>query len=435
MRGKLFSSIMMLILYHFLHAVAFLVFLPKLLLLMVCKKKYRKSFFRRFGFGLPRLPKTSTPRIWIHAVSMGEVAAARAILSSFPTRNFSYVISTTTETGQERARHLFPDAEAIIYWPYDFFLVVRKAFRCIQPTALILVEGDLWYGALRRAKRCKVLVAVVNGKISESSFRRFSKVSHFTKSLMGTIDLFCMQSELFKQRYLSLGAQPNKVFVTGNVKFDSITEPMSESEKESLKQTFSLSAEDFVIVAGSTHSGEEEIILDALPPHSKLLLVPRHPERFQEVALLLQRRGLSFERYSALVGSNHQLKSSICLIDTMGLLLKLYQIANVAIVAGSFSERVGGHNILEPAQFGVPVIVGPHMFSQSAIFESAYAEAAVIQVSSTEELKRLLAMLIKNPDERQRLGKSGQLFCSSMRGASRRTVDAVSQLVAPKTKD
>lgn len=419
---------LLLIIYHFLHAIAFVLFLPKLLLLMLCKRKYRKSFFKRFGWGVPKLKKGAVPRLWLHAVSMGEVAAARAIVSAFPERNFTFVISTTTETGQERAKHLFPDAEAIFYWPYDFFSVVRSVFGRIKPDQLILVEGDLWYGALASARSRGVSVAIANGKMSETSFNRFSKARYFTKALLSTINLFCVQSDLFKQRFIALGAPVSKIIVTGNVKFDTPITQLSSEEKNTLKPLFQGASDEVIIVAGSTHPGEEEIILNSIPSNSKLLLVPRHPERFLEVAQLLQKKGVPFERYSSLKGSGIPTKAKVCLVDTMGLLLKLYQIADIAIVAGSFSQRVGGHNILEPAQFGVPVVVGPFMFSQSAIFESAHAEAAVIQVSSQPELATLLSRLSDDRGEREMLGSQGKHFVDSMKGASKRTVDALTKL-------
>lgn len=410
-----------------IHLCIFFLFLPKLLLLMLIRGKYRKSFFKRFGMGVPKIDKKGKPLYLFHAVSMGEVLAAKPVIDQLKKEipGFTFVVSTTTETGQERAKSLFPEAAAIIYWPFDFYFSVKRVFRRINPNYLILTEGDFWFGALTEAKRRNVQVSVINGKISESSSKRFAMFPAFSKKMFGLIDLYCVQSPLFASRFERLGVPKSLIVVTGNVKADVETRILGASDLAALKERFGIDKDDFIVVAGSTHSPEEDLIVQSLPEKAKLILVPRHPERFSAVYSLLCQKGISVARLSQLTESSSLKQNRVLLIDTMGLLIQCYQVADVAIVAGSFTEKVGGHNIVEPAQYGVPTLVGPYMFSQSALFESAKDMDAIIQVSNGLELKKALTHLMNDPAAKEEAGKKALRFVEAMRGATDRTCKAL----------
>ncbi len=362
---------------------------------------------------------------------MGEVLAAKTLIDLMKKElrndkaSFSFVISTTTETGQERAKTLFPEALGVFYWPFDFRFSVKRVFKKIKPDLLILTEGDFWYGALWEAKKRNVPVCVINGKISEKSCDRFSIFKKFSKKLFGLINLFCVQSPLFAARFEKMGVPSHKIISTGNIKADIEPRRLTLGELDQLRSRLGISSSDFVVVAGSTHSPEEELIVNSLPEDSKLILVPRHPERFSSVYSLLAQKGIPTIRLSQISDASSLKHHRVLLVDTMGMLITCYQIADVAIVAGSFVEKVGGHNIVEPAQYGIPTIVGPYMFSQSALFESAMDMDAVLQVATSSELREVLTHLKNDSVYRAQAGKRAFEFVESMRGATQRTLNSL----------
>jgi 3-deoxy-D-manno-octulosonic-acid transferase len=399
--------------------------LPKLLWQWCVRGKYRGSLKARLGISLPTFtPKKGQKVIWLHTVSMGETRAIiplfRQIKQKFP--EAAVVISTTTETGQEEAKRSMPDADVHFFLPLDFSWNIRRLMDRIEPTRLILCESDFWYNLLNSAKKLGAHIALVNGKVSERSCRRFRRFRFFTRKLFGNFDTLCVQSEPYRGRFLSMGIDPQKIFVTGNLKLDSPAKKMQEGELQALRNSLHLKTSDRILTIGSTHAPEEEQLLSSLQavlnkiPDLKVLLVPRHPERFEEVAHLLQQIGIPFGRFSAMPPQ----ETRLILIDTMGKLNSCYQLAETAIVGGSYTTKVGGHNIFEPVVFGVPVIFGPHMHSQPDLKQIVLDAGAGKQVPM-EHLAETLIELLENRPVYNSCVDACNILAESIQGSTQRT--------------
>ncbi len=402
--------------------------LPKLLWQWFVVGKYRHSLKARLGITLPSFsPKRGQRVVWIHAVSVGE---ARAVIPLFQKIQKQYpdaaiVISSTTETGQAEARRSMGSAQAHFFLPFDFSLAIRRMMNRVRPTTLILSESDFWYHLLKIAKERGTQVALVNGKVSERSTKRFQKIPFFADRLFSLFDILCVQSPAYLKRFLSIGIPPEKLFVTGNLKFDILLQKMGTIEKEAFLGTLNIKDTDPVVVIGSTHAPEEDWLISALDPlwkqipNLKLLLVPRHPERFNEVARLLNAKKLPFSRYS-----EKQCKEPLILIDAMGLLNSCYQIATVAIVAGSFTSHIGGHNIFEPVMYQVPVLFGPHMYGQPDLKEQVLTAQAGLEVT-LEELPQALLKILQTPSLHAQYAKACERLSQSVQGATSRTFEKI----------
>ncbi len=419
--------------YDFALLIFFVFSLPKWLWQWKVLGKYRESLAARLGLTLPTLDTRGKQVIWIHAISMGET---RAIIPLFHQIKKRYpqallVLSSTTETGHAEAKRSMPSADAHFFLPLDFSWIIRRLVKQIQPTTLILCESDFWYNLLDICYKNGTKVCLVNGKISERSLHRFQKIPFFTKKLFAPFSLLCLQNETYAERFLSLNIPKEKLFVTGNLKFDSSVTPLSPSEKQHLRQTLKIEEGDRVLCIGSTHAPEEEWILSALIPvwrkipALKVLLVPRHPERFQAVADQIKRQGIAFSRYS----ENPTESTPLVLIDTMGLLNKCYELAELAIVGGSFVSHVGGHNILEPILLNVPVLFGPHMHSQPELSELILNAHAGLQLE-IEALAETLIQLLENPQEYQNLQENCRALATSLPGATHRTLEKIDKFIA-----
>lgn len=398
--------------------------LPKILWQWAVLGKYRESLGQRLGFSIPQITASKKKSIWIHAISMGETRAVvplfHKIRTAFP--DLPIVISSTTETGHAEAKRSMPDAAAHFFLPLDFSWIIRRLLHRVNPAALILCESDFWYHLLTLAKEEGVSTFLVNGKISERSCLRFQKLLPFAKRLFGAIDHFYLQSERFYDRFLSLKVPAEKLTVTGNLKFDAAPREMSEREKEEFRQQLCIDPAVPVLVVGSTHAPEEEWILSALDsiwrkiPQLKVLLVPRHPERFAEVSQKIEARGISFARYS----EGKKQPAQLILIDAMGLLNHCYQLATIAIVGGSFVSHVGGHNIFEPVLFGVPVLFGPHMHSQLDFVDLVLQAQAGIQ-TQIDGLPTELMRLLEKSDFHRKMQQNCLVLARSVPGAAQRT--------------
>ncbi len=417
--------------YTFVLSLAALFALPNALYQMVFYKKYRMSFLRRFGRGFPLVKKGDRCLIWIHAVSVGEVKAAAPLVKELKQRADRplILVSIVTETGFAEAERSLSDADYQVFLPFDFKWIVNRIVKKVAPDLVILCETDYWYNFLLACKRQGAKLAVVNGKISERSKQRFLRFNYFSKKLFDLIDLFCLQSSHYKKRFVELGISEDKIRVTGNLKLDFINTPMCESESIDWKQRLGIEPGELVLTIGSTHHPEEKLIIDSLRsvwskfPCLKVIIVPRHPERFQDVAALLNQEGILFARYS----ENRKGSFRVLLMDAMGLLQKCYQISDVAIVAGSYTSKVGGHNILEPCRYGVPVIFGPFMHSQPEFLHLIEAYNAGIR-TAPESLSGCLIDLFSSEEGRQVVGNAGRRLVDELGGATTKTVGALSTL-------
>ena len=412
-------------------SIAFGLQLPRVLLQACAHGKYRAGIGERLGRYL--LPDLSARPVWLHAVSVGEVVAAaplaRALRADRPARPL--LVSTVTDTGRAMARERIPEAAATVFFPLDFAFAVRRALAAVAPHAVLLAETEIWPNFLRACRLRRVPVAVVNGRISPRSFRRYRLVRGPLARVLADIACFGMQTARDAERIVALGAPPDRVHVTGNLKFDALAGGGAEACPGAVRRDLGLDEERPVLVAGSTHRGEEAGVLDAFAalrmgkPDLALVLAPRHPERCGEVEGLLRERCLMFARRSA---GPVPPGIDVLLVDAVGELGRLYAAADVVFVGGSLVP-VGGHNILEPAAAGVPVIVGPHLENFAEI-AGAFAEAgAMVTVRDAGGLAAAAGELLDRPGRARDLAARARGVVEAHRGATRRTLDLVGPIL------
>lgn len=403
---------------------------------MIFKKKHRQSHWGQWGVGLDAaLRDYPGGGIWIHAISVGEARAAQPVVAAIRKHhpNMPIFISTTTETGQATARGLFSDCK--VWWfPWDISFVIARWMRRVRPELVIILENDLWPNFVRSAVRRGTPVTMINGKISDRTSRRYQRLLHsplasLVKVMWGGISALCVQTGLDRERIVPLVGDASRVHVTGNVKFDFPPPQISVSDQEQWRKHIGLVEGQPVIVAGSTHGGEERVVLQAFQrvrthhPNCHLLVVPRHPERFDEVTAFLAESDFSVQRWSQSRGD----RADITVVDQMGLLTGLYSIATVAVVCGSFT-KIGGHNILEPAQFGIPVIYGPHMHAQRGMKRILERAKGGLQVEASD-LGPAIDRLLADPEERHEVGEAARSAVLNTRGSAERSVDVVRVLL------
>ena len=426
---------MLLWLYRILYGIALIFVLPILLWKRIFRGK--KEHIKRRLFPKIRYPVPGAgPLVWAHAVSVGEVYAMapviKGLLRSKPM--FRVVVSTITQTGHEAAKKAIPEAEAHVFLPFDFLFSIRRALHLGTPSLVIFSEGDIWPLFAHEVKARGAVVAVVNGKISDRTTARFRKFRLFGRWLYSFVDLFCVQDQTFYERFLELGVPQEALHVTGNTKADVTFPLLTELEKAAFRSSLGVRTGDRLIVMGSTHSPEEEELLIRLMPllriysDVKIALVPRHPERFLEVFHAAQQKSDSVALLSTYDGV---LPWNIIVVDKLGMLTKLYQLSTIAIVCGSFTDRVGGHNILEPASVGVPVLVGPYMHSQQTLFQSATAAHAICQVSY-DDVAHTIEHFLTNEQARRQAADQAFHWAQTLRGATDRTVHILVEAIEKK---
>lgn len=392
--------------------------------------KYRKSLIGRMGRGFDEVKKGEKKLVWIHAPSLGETKAIALLAMKIKEKapDSYLLITSTTETGHEEAKKSISVADKHLFLPFDFSWIVRPIIRMLQPSLVILCESDFWYNFLDECKKIGTKVCLVNGKLSLKSMQRHLKFPFFPQQLFSKIDLFCVQSQRYLERFAHLGVPKEKILVTGNIKFDNASSFLSAADLRSWKEKLKIKDDDLVIVAGSTHNPEETIVLEALEPlwkmlpNIKLVIVPRHPERFQEVANLLKQKQLPFNKLSAIEQSTGNEK--VILIDAVGILKNCYQVCDIAFVGGSFTEKVGGHNILEPCCYAKPVVYGQHMHSQLDLVEFLNEFKTGIQ-TTPDEFQLVLKGLLESKSKREEVGEAGLKLMNAMQGASEKTFSII----------
>lgn len=373
------------------------------------------------------------PVIWLHAVSVGESIAARPLLKALRSRypDHAILVSNTTETGRATAS-AFPEIDLCIYFPFDFLPAVRRALESIQPKLVIIMETEIWPNFTREAASREIPVVLANGRISDSSFAGYLRFSWFFRHALQLFSRLCMQTETDCDRIIAIGAPAERTLKSGNLKYDVPIQQVNQDEKSRLKEQYSIPDGLLVLMAGSTHAGEEQLVIDT---YRKLLsifdglflvLVPRHPERAAEVASLLERSGLSFCRRTSLPRSEGFQKGHVLLVDTVGEMMNLYAISDVAFVGGSLVPT-GGHNLLEPASLGVASVFGPHMNNFREIAELVLQYGAGVQVNSPEELTESCRALITSSELRRVLGLNGLKLMRDNGGATKRHLEIVAE--------
>ena len=424
--------------YSALLAAGLLLTLPYWLMQMSRHGKYRAGVWERFGRVSERLrPADNRPAIWIHAVSVGEVRAVSALVGELQRRlpTLRVVISTTTDTGQKLAQKHF-GAEHVFYFPMDFAFAIQPYLEQLQPRMVVMAETEFWPNVLRLAKASGARVAVVNARISDRSFPRYRQFRFLLSAVLENVDLFLAQTEEDARRLGEIGARAERIQVSGNLKFD-VAAPSQSPIAESLRASLAETGAGPVLVCGSTVEGEEPLLLRAFEnvlvshPRAVMILAPRHPERFAEVSQLLEQLGIRFWRRS--LWSGDSLAGGVLLVDTIGELSALYALADIAFVGGSLVPH-GGHNIIEPAQHGVAIVVGNHTENFRDIV-GLFQSRNALRVVGPAELPLVFLELIASVDARQALGRHAMETLRSQTGATERTVQALQKLLGTSDRE
>ncbi|MBX7065868.1 MAG: hypothetical protein K1X28_01435 [Parachlamydiales bacterium] len=382
----------------------FVLMAPKIILDRL-KGKRHPDLLQRLGFGLP---KPDRPVIWIHGVSVGEIKAAGPLFKALKTNDRFFFVTATTATGLAEARRSLSQADAFAYLPIDFTWVVRKFVKTLKPSHFILIESDFWPNLLKELKKHGTILSLVSGKMSERSAKRFRLFAHLSKRLFSLFDHLCVQNEEHYQRFLPFADQA-RLKITGNLKLDIKPQPVTQK----------LELSDPVITISCTHAPEEEMILNALSSGPwTLLIAPRHPERFDEVAALFEKKQIPFSRWS------QNKTGKLILVDAMGQLPICYAHSRLAILGGSFIDGIGGHNVLEPCLYGTPVFFGPYMQTQKE-FVKRVLEAKAGQQLPIGDLRRMVDQFFSDIGMEQSMRQATKHSIEAGRGATQRTLEAL----------
>ena len=417
----------MYILYNIILVLLTVLLSPIILFKLITVPKYRGGISQKLGRVRKKVKRViqGTRPIWVHAVSVGEVMAAhpliRELKKKYPGKKL--ILSTVTVTGNYTARQRVPEADAVFFFPFDYPWIVRRVIRKINPVIVLVAETELWPNFFRELSRAGIPSAVINGRISGSSYKNYLKFKSFFSQVFGQITLFCMQSGEDAARVKDIGAPADRVMVTGNLKFDQKIPPIQSSP-------VSLRGGSKVITAGSTHRGEEAALLEVFRrlrekfPELVLIIAPRHPERFDEVAGLVNRAGYDCQRRTRMTSAI----KDVLLLDTIGELRSFYGICDIAFVGGSL-VKVGGHNLLEPAAMKKPVIFSRYMYNFKEISEALISAGGGILVKDKQELYVQADKLLSDKNYSQQIGNRAFAVIEANSGAAKRTINAVSGLI------
>ena len=425
--------------YSLLTLVVFVAVSPYFVYQAIRYNKYIGSLRQRLGF----LPITfnidAEESIWIHAVSVGEALTARALAADLKARypGLRLFVSTATIAGQQIARRSLSEVDAVFYFPFDWTFIVRRTLRLVRPRLFIMMETEIWPNLLRECRRRGVKTVMINGRISSRSYPRYRIIRRFFRRVLSDVDRFCVQSEESARRLVDLGADAALVTVTGSLKFDSLELPAVSHGKprERVLRFFRLAPNRTVLVAGSTMKGEETAVLrafariKAMMPAALAILAPRQPERFAEVERIARDAGFVTVRRSELP-IDADPRADVVVLDSIGELAQVYQLGTVVFVGGSLADH-GGHNILEPAILGKPIVFGPHMQNFKEIADAFIANDAAIQVRSAQELDEVLLALVTDPVRRASLGAAARALVEANRGAKTKTLEVIADLLPP----
>jgi 3-deoxy-D-manno-octulosonic-acid transferase len=420
-----------------IYLIALVLFSPYLLYKALTTGKYRRGLFRKFTGRVPTRTNHA-PCAWFHGVSVGEIHLLRQVVARFRRRHpdWDCVISTTTDTGFDEAHKSFPDLH-VVAWPFDFSWAVRRALRRLNPSLILLAEGELWPNFLLAARARGVPVAVINGRMSPRSGRRYHRLRLLARPLLRCIDLFAVQTPDHAAGFRAAGAAADRVHVTGSVKYDGVLTDRHNPRTAELRRLLDVRPGELIWIAGSTQAPEEQIALDvyrrlkAAHPAVRLFLVPRQKDRFDEVAALLQRSQLRFIRRSALPSPTPD-PAAVVLVDTIGELGPLWGLADVAFVGGSLDGHRGGQNMIEPAAYGAAVLFGPHVWNFRDTAARLVAAGAAVQVADAAGLERTVHDLTGDAAQREALGTAAREFVAGQQGATERTMVLLDRLLAAR---
>ena len=435
-------------LYSIVLTLAFLVLLPRFAFDALFNGKYAAGFFQRLGF-LPNVDPRGKKVVWLHCVSVGEANAARPLADrihqDFP--NVKLIVSTTTRTGQEIARKAFSDSASLVfYFPFDWRWTVRRALRRLKPSVVLLMETELWFNFIRESYKSGARVCLVNGRLSERSLVRYTKITRFMKRVLGYLDLALMQDKADATRIMALGARASKVKVTGNLKFDHDLSVEENSLTSEFQARFGISDEAPLIIAASTHEPEEAWILDAFKQTWKasghrlprLMLAPRHPERFAEVIDLVKASGFEWTSRTQPPSERDQI-AEIIVLDSIGELRSAYPLAEIVFVGGSLIKH-GGQSLYEPAAAGRAIVTGANTSNFAAAVTEFQEKGAIVQlgaVTETDAAAKLAAEfgeLLRDRHLRTQLGENALAAMKNNRGAAAQTIEYLAPLLSASPK-
>ncbi len=421
----------------FIYLLALIAISPKILFRMITQNRYRQGWSERLGKISRNFPAKKC--IWIHAVSVGEVNATKTIIAELKKNlpEYEIVLSATTDTGIQQARKLYGQELKVFYFPADFSAVIDRAFENIRPDICLLMELEVWPNFTSKATRLKIPVAVVNGRISDRSFPKYNLVKPFVKPVFEKVSLFLAQSEEYARRFISLGGKKNTTIITGSLKYDTaqITEKVEGADllAEQLNIT-----DNRLLIAGGTGPKEEKIILDVFKKLKKqdncsdlrLVIVPRKPERFGEVAKLIKKSGFQLIRYSKVKSGQKKAENqdAIILGDTMGDLRKFYSLATVVFVGRSLVP-MGGSDMMESAAMAKCTIFGPHTFNFKETVKSLLQAQGAIEVKDGDKLFKTIKKCLDEPAFAQQIAANGQQVIKANQGATQKSIAAIVNLL------
>ncbi|MEN6565038.1 MAG: 3-deoxy-D-manno-octulosonic acid transferase [Veillonellales bacterium] len=417
-------------LYNLLAVIIVIMAIPVFIVRLVRENGFGERLRQSFGFIPERVlaPVAGRQCIWLHAASVGEIVAASPIAKEIR-RQFPrdpILVSVVTASGYAMAKSIISDADSVIFFPVDLPWLSHRVVSRIRPKVFLPVETELWPNFLKAARHFRIPVMMVNGRISDKSVKRYHYLHSVLNDMMDTVVKFCMQSMIDAQYVIRLGADPHRVVVTGNTKYDQTYTAVSQTEKQDLRRQLGLEAVGPVVVAGSTHKGEEEMLFTAFQQirtqfsQARMIIAPRETMRSDEIIALAENYGFHGARRTRLQrkpAAGHD----FVLLDTIGELGKIYSIGDIIYVGGSLVPH-GGHNILEPAAHGKPIFVGPHMFNFKDTYALFSGRGACLTVCDTDELAEKMLQILNNEDERQAMSSKTLAIIEENRGAARKSV-------------
>jgi 3-deoxy-D-manno-octulosonic-acid transferase len=424
--------------YYFIYSVfvalAMLIGLPYFLIAGLFKHKFYEGVPKRLWLREEAANPEGQPALWIQAVSVGETLVAkifsRRLRSELPGRKI--FLTTVTGTGQDVAKGgQAGDFDGVYYFPFDFRFSVRGALESLKPRVFLMVELEIWPNVIRCCGERGIPCGLISGRISERSFRNFMRFGFFFRDVFSKIRFFCVQREEDAARFEALGVDPGKITVTGSIKYDLEPSPLDGA---AFRASHGIDPGRPILIAGSTMRGEDETVLEAFRHMREmekglyLILAPRHPERFDEVAALLRASGILFVRETGIGGSQGG-PGDVLLLDTMGQLSRLYSVADAAFVGGSLLPRYEGHNVLEPALYGKPVLFGPHMRSFRKESDELLARGAGFEVRTAEDICRNVLAILKDRSLYDAMSKGARSFVEENRGAAEKTIRIVKEFL------
>lgn len=424
------------ILYNILSIFVVILAIPMFCLRLIREEGFGERLKQSWGF----LPATELIKvagkgcIWVHAASVGEVVAASPVVKEIK-REFSdtpLLVTVVTSTGYSMAHAIIPEADAILYFPLDLPFLSHHVVKKIKPGVFIPVETELWPNCLAAMRKFGVPVMLANGRISERSTKRYRYLFGLLTDMLAGVNNFCMQSQVDADHIIKLGADPKRVFVTGNTKYDQTYNQVAPEEKVELIKKLGIYGKSPVIIAGSTHPGEEDPVFTAFEAvkakydQAVLILAPRSILRAEEIKNMAQKRGFSVELRTNLNGSR---LTDVIILNTIGELGRIYSLGDIIFVGGSLIPQ-GGHNVLEPAAHGKPIIVGPHMQNFQELFDLLYRRGACIRVENGDQLGRVCLDLMDKPEWQEKMSTEALKIIAENRGATRKLVKYLKDLVA-----